>query len=337
MSISALQGDALSIGYHHGSRGKTVVAEQLGLRLDHGEIVCLVGPNGVGKSTLLRTLTGLQPLLSGTVRIEGTDIRKLDIRARARKIGVVLTERTNVGILPAFDLVALGRHPHTGWSGRLSAHDISVIEWAIASVGALELSARDVNELSDGERQKIMIARALAQEPAIVVLDEPTAFLDLPRRVEILGLLKQLTRSTNRAILLSTHDLDLAIRAADRLWLMTGDGKIVSGAPEDLVLNGELESAFSGRGISFDRDHGSFHLTEKIEHYISFAGEGAAAAWTLRALRREGIGISKNANLRVEVGKNRSWTFENGDHKIVCNSIYDTIRTVRNHVSGHDA
>ena len=340
MNGCALQGEALTIGYLHGSRGKTIVAQNLDLMLDRGEIVCLVGPNGVGKSTLLRTLTALQPSLSGSVKIEGTDIHKLDIRSRARKIGVVLTERINVGILPAFDLVALGRHPHTGWAGRLSENDISAIDWAIRSVGALELRMRNVNELSDGERQKIMIARALAQEPAIVVLDEPTAFLDLPRRVEILGLLKRLTRSTNRAILLSTHDLDLAIRAADKLWLMTSDGSIESGAPEDLILNGKLESAFAGEGVSFDRDHGSFHLAEKTLYHIRFAGEGRAAAWTKRALRREGIGVSKKAEFMVRVNRTREdsvWTFENGTRAITCSSIYDTIRIVREQLTARKA
>ncbi len=331
MSLDALLGEELSIGYHHGGTGTTVIAEHLNLRLDHGEIVCLVGPNGVGKSTLLRTLTALQPSLSGSVTIEGTDIHKLDLRSRARKIGVVLTERINVGILPAFDLVALGRHPYTGWSGRLTDNDMSVINWAIRSVGATELRSRNVNELSDGERQKIMIARALAQEPAIVVLDEPTAFLDLPRRVEIIGLLKRLTRSTKRAILLSTHDLELAIRAADKLWLMK-NGQIHSGAPEDLILNGALEEAFSAEGISFDREHGSFHPTAQISTYIRFEGGGRPGLWTKRALQREGIGISQDAAYLIKVSETSgglSWSFGDETETVTCTSIYQTVRAVR--------
>ena len=335
MNECALQGEALSIGYLHGSRGKTVVAENLDLKLYSGEVVCLVGPNGAGKSTLLKSLTGLQPALSGRVTIDGTDILKLDIKARARNIGVVLTERVNAGVLPAFDLVALGRHPHTDWTGRLSEKDILAINWALDSVGAADLRDRNVNELSDGERQKIMIARALAQEPAIIVLDEPTAFLDLPRRVEILGLLKRLTRSTDRAILLSTHDLDLAIRAADRMWLMDSGGAIRSGAPEDLILRGELESVFAGDGVSFDREHGSFHLTADTKGYIRLEGEGYAAVWTRRALRREGIDVSNEGRSVVRVISHPvgfSWIVDNGNEIIKCASIYETIKTVREHL-----
>jgi iron complex transport system ATP-binding protein len=340
MKSCALSGKELSIGYRHGSRGKTIVAENLDLSLFHGEVVCLVGPNGAGKSTLLRTLTGLQPPLSGNITIDDIDILKLDIKARARKIGVVLTERVNAGVLPAFDLVALGRHPHTDWAGRLSEKDITAINRALQSVGAGDLRNRNVNELSDGERQKVLIARALAQEPAIIVLDEPTAFLDLPRRVEILGLLKRLTRSTDRAILLSTHDLDLAIRAADRMWLMDNGGSISSGAPEDLILRGELERVFASEGVSFDREQGSFHLAAEIKGYIRLEGEGYTAEWTRRALRREGIDVSKEGPSVVLVKTSPdgvTWTFDDGCKAIQCDSIYNTIMTVRDHLSEKNA
>lgn len=334
MSRSALQANDLSIGYLHGARGRTLIAEKLDLNLFSGEVVCLVGPNGAGKSTLLRTLTGLQPPLSGSVSIHGEDILKLDIKARARSIGVVLTERVNAGILPAFDLVALGRHPHTDWTGRLSSTDVEAVNRAMESVGAADLRDRNVNELSDGERQKIMIARALAQEPAIIILDEPTAFLDLPRRVEILGLLKRLTRTTNRAILLSTHDLDLAIRAADRMWLMDGNGKIRSGAPEDLILNGELESVFAGDEVSFDREHGSFHLTAVTKGYIRLEGDGFGAVWTRRALRREGIDVSPNGVPVVRVNAlsdGLSWSLEDDSGTRYFNTIYDLTTTLRDY------
>jgi iron complex transport system ATP-binding protein len=335
MNGCALSGEALSIGYRHGARRKTVVAEALDLHLDCGEVVCLVGPNGAGKSTLLRTLTGLQAALSGRVAVEGTDIHRLDLKARAQKIGVVLTERANVGLLPAYDLVALGRYPHTDWAGRFSAKDTAAVDWALTAVGAAELRARHMNELSDGEQQKIMIARALAQEPAIIVLDEPTAFLDLPRRVEIMGLLKRLARTTNRAILLSTHDLDLAIRAADRMWLMSSRGVIHSGAPEDLVLRGELEAVFTGEGVSFDREHGSFHLAAPIRGYVRLEGEGPAAVWTRRALRREGYELTDDAAqvccaVRVlrEAGSTR-WSVELGGKTKDYSSIYDVVAAVR--------
>ena len=335
MKARALCGETLSIGYRRGSRRQTVVARDLDLQLDCGEVVCLVGPNGAGKSTLLRTLTGLQPALGGRVTVEGTDIGRLDIKARAQKIGVVLTERVSVGLLPAFDLVALGRYPHTDWTGRLSRADTAVVDWALDAVDAAELRDRHVNELSDGERQKIMIARALAQEPTIVVLDEPTAFLDLPRRVETMGLLKRLARETDRAILLSTHDLDLAIRAADRMWLMSSRGVIHSGAPEDLVLRGELEAVFAGEGVSFDREHGSFHLAAPVRGFVHLEGRGQPAVWSQRALRREGFDLIDDAAqsrctvriIRAASGEVR-WVVEWGDETVNCASIYDVVAAV---------
>ena len=329
----ALSCAGLSIGYRQNAKLTTVVAKNLDLDLFHGEVVCLVGPNGAGKSTLLRTLTGLQHPIEGVVYVDGKDLKTLDIKARARRIGVVLTERINVGILPAFDLVSLGRHPHTDWTGRLTDEDISVVEWALEAVGASELSNRNVNELSDGELQKIMIARALAQEPTIIVLDEPTAFLDLPRRVEVMGLLKRLARSTDRAVLLSTHDLDLAIRASDRMWLMDSAGTVQSGAPEDLILQGGLEQVFASEGVAFDDEHGSFHLVSDTRGYVGLEGVGPAATWTRRALRRAGfeIGTSSLASCMVTVHHDddgTTWRVAVDDKIDQCVSIFELIQII---------
>jgi iron complex transport system ATP-binding protein len=297
----ALQTEALSIGYPQRKPSQPVViAKDLSLELDFGEVVCLVGPNGAGKSTLLRTLSGLQTPLSGRTLIGGSDVRHLDLAARARTIAVVLTERASVGLLSAADLVALGRHPHTDWAGRMMERDREVVDWALESVGASDFRNRAVHELSDGERQKVMIARALAQEPSTIILDEPTAYLDIPRRVEIIGLLKDLTRSTNRAVLLSTHDLDLAIRAADRLWLMSSRGSVHSGAPEDLVLSGELESVFQAEGVRFDPAHGSFHVAAEPRGRVHLSAPDLVESdiglvWTRRALRRAGFDVAEGS------------------------------------------
>ena len=192
MSATILQTCDLCIGYAPKRRPRIAVAADLGVELLKGELVCLLGPNGAGKSTLMRTLAGLQKPLSGEVLLEGRDLHGLSESERARLLGLVLTERVDVGNLSAYALVALGRYPYTGWDGRLSAADEEVVRWAIDAVGARDLAGRSVGELSDGERQKVMIARALAQEPAVLLLDEPTAFLDLPRRVEIVQLLRRL-------------------------------------------------------------------------------------------------------------------------------------------------
>lgn len=283
----------LAIGYSGQGRAQRVVAQQLSIGLYPGELVCLLGPNGAGKSTLLRTLCGMQRPLHGQIHLLSRDLRHLHTRDIARQLSVVLTEQTDVGALSVYGLVALGRYPHTDWSGRLTALDESRVQQAINAVGATPLATRPVHELSDGERQKIMIARALAQEPKVLLLDEPTAFLDLPRRVEIMSILRRLARETGQAILLSTHDLDLALRSADKLWLLPQGGPIQVGVPEDLVLSGAFQHVFHSEGMEFDPYVGAFKLHRSTVGHVDLVGEGLAALWTERALEREGFAVNR--------------------------------------------
>ena len=193
-----------------------------------------------------------------------------------------------------------------------------LIQWAIQAVGAEELAHRNVSDLSDGERQKVMMARALAQEPRMMVLDEITVFLDLPRRVEIMRLLRKLVRETNRAILLSTHDLDLALRSGDRIWLLPKGGTVQTGAPEDLVLNGAFEKAFSNEGVDFDRQQGAFRVHHAFRGSVNLVGEGILRYWTQRALEREGLETHHtdlNGSLHIEIEENGEgpvWRVTNG-------------------------
>ena len=242
-----VQLDRLSIGYSQ-KLDKKVVAQDISVDLHAGELVCLLGPNGAGKSTLMRTISGAQKPLGGQVLLDGNSVHEMSAPQLARKLSLVLTERVQAGMLTAYEVVGLGRYPHTNWAGKLTDYDHQIINWSIKMVGADELAGRVLAELSDGERQKIMVARSLAQEPQVMILDEVTAFLDLPRRVEIMHLLRSLAHSTDKAILLSTHDMDLALRSADRLWLLPKGGKLHVGAPEDLVLNGSFEEVFSSEG-----------------------------------------------------------------------------------------
>lgn len=170
----------------------------------------------------------------------------------AKRLSVVLTEKVDSALLTAYEVVSLGRYPYTNWSGTLMATDHTIISRAFHRAGATDLAHRTLHELSDGERQRVMTARALAQEPQVMILDEITAFLDLPRRVEIMHLLRRMAHETNRAILLSSHDLDLALRTADLIWLLPKGGKLVAGSPEDLVLDGSFERAFQSERIVFD-------------------------------------------------------------------------------------
>jgi iron complex transport system ATP-binding protein len=243
----------------------------------------------------MRTLAGLQPALAGSVMLAGREMASYSPNALARQLSIVLTERIDVGLLSAYALVALGRYPYTDWRGTLSAEDQTIIQHAFASVGAIPLAARPVNELSDGERQKVMIARALAQEPQLMLLDEPTAFLDLPRRVEIMQILRRLAHDSDRAILLSTHDLDLALRSADVLWLLSS-GELHVGAPEDLVLSGAFAAAFTSEGVTFDAETGSFRVQQEGRGKVSVVGDGLSATWAARALEREGYRVSFGRN-----------------------------------------
>jgi iron complex transport system ATP-binding protein len=323
-----LQTRALAIGY--GGKQPRVIVDSIDIGLRAGEMVCLIGPNGAGKSTLIRTLAGMQAPLRGSVRLMGDDVHGLAARDLAQRVSVVLTERINPGLLTARTLVGLGRHPYTDWAGRLSARDEAAVTQAIAAVGAGALAERQVGELSDGERQKIMIARALAQEPALMILDEPTAFLDLPRRVEVMQLLRRLAHDDQRAILMSTHDLDLALRSADRIWLMA-NGTLQAGAPEDLVLSGAFEAAFRAEGVTFDAQTGAFRVANEARGRISLIGDGLPAVWTRRALERAGFAVMTNggaALARVEVEGQR-WLLSSAEGIDAYESVADLIDAVR--------
>lgn len=251
MQSSALTTQHLSIGYANvrsPANPNRVIAQDLNLMLAQGELVCLLGPNGAGKSTLLRTLAGTQAALHGQVCVGSDNVGSLPAAEMARRMALVLTERVDAGHLNAYELVALGRYPYTSWSGALTAQDHTTIQAAMRAAHCESLAHRIVNELSDGERQRVMIARALAQDTPIILLDEPTAFLDLPRRIEIMLLLRQLAHGSGKAILVSTHDLELALRYADQLWLLPKDGALISGAPDALKTSGRLLCAFASEG-----------------------------------------------------------------------------------------
>jgi iron complex transport system ATP-binding protein len=282
----------LSIGYSH--RGQeTCVAEALDLALNAGEFICLLGPNGAGKSTLIRTLAGMQAPLSGSLKLQNQTFHSISPRERARMISVVLTDALPVGMMDAYSLVALGRHPYSGWLGGLNQYDKERIKWAFKAVGAEGLEARQISELSDGERQKISIARALAQEAQVMLLDEPTAFLDLPRRVELMTILRNLAHREQMGLLLSTHDLDLALRFADRLWMITTDGQLIQGYPEELAMSGEFAAIFANENLDWDAERGSFraHPNPCLKAHIQ--GDSIHALWTRRALERLGFEIAK--------------------------------------------
>jgi iron complex transport system ATP-binding protein len=233
----------------------------------------------------------MQPALWGTVELGGADLRSITPTELARRLGVVLAERVAVEALPARRIVELGRYPHSGWFGRMSESDRRVVDWAIDAVRVTHLAGRDFSLLSDGERQRVMIARALAQEPVLLLLDEPTAFLDVPSRVELMGLLRRLTRDGPLAVIVSTHDLELALRTADVVWLVMPGGELMIGAPEDVVMAGAFAEAFEGRQIRFDPGQRSFRLLTGDCGEAVVRGSGLRATLAAAVLEREGYAV----------------------------------------------
>lgn len=234
-------------------RGKTnIVSDNINASLRSGELTCLLGPNGAGKSTLLKTLTGFIQPMAGHIYIGERNISEYSDTELAKEVGVVLTYRLNSTNLTVDDIIAMGRSPYTGFWGSLGYEDIKIVDEAIALVGIEDLRGRSLRTLSDGERQKVMIAKALAQQTPVIILDEPTAFLDYPSKVEMMQLLQRLARERAKTVFLSTHDLELALHIADRIWLLDKKLGFAEGTPEALSLSGHIGRFFQRDGIEYD-------------------------------------------------------------------------------------
>lgn len=259
MDSTILNSSNLSIGYKS-KKDEIVIAKDLNLNLGAGKLTALIGANGIGKSTLLKTLTGIQKPLSGTVFINGEDIHKMNPAALALHLSVVLTERLPPSNLSVFELVALGRQPYTNWIGTLSKIDIAKINEAMKRSQITHLAHKKHYEISDGQLQKVLVARALAQDCPIIVLDEPTTHLDLLHKVALFKLLKKLTQETNKCILFSTHDIDMAIQLSDEMILMTPES-ITQDMPCNFIANGSFNQLFNDENILFDNQKGKFIIS----------------------------------------------------------------------------
>lgn len=245
----------LSTGY-----GRHIVGHSLNAQIHPGRLTCLLGPNGVGKSTLLRTICGFQPPLDGHVWIEGKALDQMTRKERSQSIGIVLTERPDIPDMRAEEMVAMGRTPYTGFWGTLRPEDSQHVEEAMQMVGISTLRHRMIHTLSDGERQKVMLAKALAQDTPCILLDEPTAFLDFPSKVDTMRLLHQLAHQCHKTVFLSTHDVEMAIQLSDELWLLSPE-ELVSGSTENLSNDGTLERFVACEGVSFDARRKVFYLS----------------------------------------------------------------------------
>ena len=295
---SVLSASNLSIGYHSGNNAVTVM-QDINLQLHSGRLTAMLGRNGIGKSTLLRTIAGAQPSLNGTVLLDGRNINEYSPRELSRQMSLVYTDRTQAGGLTVKQLVSLGRYPHTGFFGRLGKHDRNVVTQSMAAAGIAHKETAFVAELSDGERQKAMIARALAQETPIMLLDEPTSFLDVASRIEVMTLLHRLAHDEHKAILLSTHDIALALSLADELWVATHDHHILQGCTEDCILSGTVQQMFAHdgqNGIIFDTALGNFEIPLQATRGYTLRGDNPTLLrWIANALRRNGIAATGDA------------------------------------------
>lgn len=323
-----LHTDNLSIGYLQKKGGNILLHKDIQMTLSRGEVNCLLGPNGSGKSTLIRTLCGLQKPLDGHVLIENERVAQIPASVLAQRVSVVLTEQFESTNMTVFAMVAYGRSPYTGFFGALSAYDQQIVLQALKDVGIVNMSDRKFDTLSDGERQKVMIAKSLAQQTPLIVLDEPTAFLDFPGKVEIMQLLRKAAWQHNKAVLLSTHDINLAIQFADRMWLMGKNRPIESGAPEDLALNGNIAAFFNKDNIRFEIASGNFIFETKTIGKVAVSGAGDKCKWLIRALERKGFivtSISDDESLcKIKTGED-GFVLERTDKSLKLKSVEDVL------------
>jgi iron complex transport system ATP-binding protein len=261
MNPSILEIRDLAIGYGSGAKSISVAAG-INLRFDAGKLVALVGANGIGKSTLLRTISGVQKPVAGEVWLGGYNIASLKLRDIARQISLVLTEKLPPGNGSALEIVASGRQPYTNWIGKLTHEDRKEVTEAMALTGTTQLANRRHFELSDGQLQRVMIARALAQDTPVIILDEPTTHLDLAHKASLFDLLEKLAHETDKCILFSTHDIELAIERSDAMILMA-PGKLTTGTPKQLIEDGAFDALFKESGIGFDPEKVKFVFTRR--------------------------------------------------------------------------
>lgn len=279
--------DNLQVGYE-----KKTVIDNVDIQGIKGQLICLLGPNGVGKTTILRTITGLLAPVEGTVYLENTNVQKMKKQDLAKKMAVVLTEQVSLNLMTVFEIAAMGRYAHTNFRGKLTETDIAIVEAALHSVQAIHLRDKYYAQLSDGEKQKIMIARALVQEPEVIVLDEPTSHLDIKHKVEVINILRELCNSKGITVILSLHDIDLAIKGCQNILLIQHGKVIAQGAPEEIIKKGTIQSLYELDGATYSELLGSMEFAYpgiSPEIFI-FGGDGTGSE-VYRAALREGIGI----------------------------------------------
>lgn len=276
----------VDVGYNK----KTVISD---VNIDgmKGQIICLLGPNGAGKSTILRTLAGILAPINGCITIDGQEIQRIKKKEISKKMALVLTDTVSPGLMTVKELVSMGRTPYTNFIGKLTENDKKIVQNALETVDAVHLSNRYYDELSDGEKQKVMIARALVQEPELIILDEPTSHLDIKHKVEVIQVLQRLVNEKHITVILSLHDIDLAIKGCQTV-LLVNDGKVVAqGTPEEIVKKGCIQKLYGIKGARYNELFGSVELNGSKAHDVFVTGGNATGIHIYRALARKGFGM----------------------------------------------
>lgn len=319
--------NSLAIGHEKGN----ALLRRLNLSVNKGEMVALIGRNGTGKSTLLKSMIGLIAPLEGYCTLNSVPLQDYSLPGRARMVSFVSSHFEHLPALSVGELVALGRMPYTGWMGRLSRQDMDMIKHALNEVRMGAFEDRKLDCLSDGERQRAMIARALVQDTPLMVLDEPSAFLDIPNTFELIRLLSKF-RDDGRSIVYSTHDLETAMQCADKMWVIHKD-RILEGAPEDLGISGLFSELFSSSGIRYDEQAGKFLFTGRQRGTICLEGAaGETGAWTQNALQRIGFELDKSSQLKIrieDVPDGKSWILQTQDRTIRFKNLYSLARFLK--------
>jgi len=319
-----LQIKQLSIGY----KSKTLIKD-INLCAKTGEIIAIVGKNGTGKSTLLKTLAREIPLLSGEILLDNKNLNITNRHDFAKQISFVSTEIQHVPNLRVYDLVALGRFPYTNWFGNLTKNDKQIVNEAISAVGLQNLQYKNIDQISDGERQRASIARAVAQDTQIILLDEPTAFLDFNFKYEIIFLLQKLANTKKKIIIFSSHDIQILLKTVDKLWFVA-DNIICQGAPEDIIIAGTINYIFDNENISFNASLGDFVFDKKYKAQIFVEKNTEHFLWLQNALNRINFSITENENCNFKLSlkkqeNNIEWLFETNKVTFTFNTIYNLI------------
>lgn len=326
LTTKILSIESVLIGFMSGSAGKSILPP-LSASAGKGELIAVIGRNGIGKSTLLRTIAGLQKPLGGEILYGNKRITDYSRMELARNISYISTEVVKPGNMSVYELVALGRYPYTNWMGKIDAENHEAILDALGKCSISEFAGRLISELSDGERQRAMIARILAQDTGIMIMDEPTAFLDVSGRYEILHLMHDISRKSGKSIIFSTHDLQSAISQADKIWLILDD-MLFEGAPEDLMIKGVFDKLFNFSAVQFNSLNGTFTFITDERGTIYVKGEGSRKYWIEKAINRAGFRTSSSITdpyISVPKDINDDYQLIRNDSIISFNTAYDLV------------